>query len=645
MNNLFSFSAFSLFRRNIVFIIILFALFHVDECYSVTNDTIPKKYSTQDTAWYNALTVKMRSLIFTDPDSVLNLIIHIEENTDEKRMKTLCAFIKGVIYANKGNYKEAVEFNLIAIKKFKELGDDYYVNMLNMNLGFCYTKMTYYSLATEYLYRSRDYFEKTTNTWQKGRVYLILTDLFVLMKEYTKAKEYALITVKYATEAKDTVGITSAYYDIGLIHFTNKDHKAAMEYYIRSLKLSEKSGIGRSITYAQQGIGEVFLATNKTDSARFYFDKVLDNKETDNDTRVLCLRNYAELLCLENNRKNALKFYTNALLLSKQAQIKNQTSEIYEKLAEIYSEMKDFRKAYNYRDSSAVMNDSIFEHNKMKQAAEFEEIYQNKRKQTQIEDLSYENRIQKTEYQRTRNFVIGIVILLALIILSGFFIFRINKLKSKNKNAELEQRLLRSQMNPHFIFNAISSIQSYIIKNKPLEASSYLANFAKLMRHILLNSRKEFISLDNEIETIENYIKLQQLRFEGKFEYSINVSDEIDEEEIVIPPMILQPFIENAVKHGISKKVDSDGMISIDFSLENDKLILEVEDNGIGRTEADKLKKKEHKSLATEITNNRLALLGKSFKKKAEISILDLTDDNKNSTGTKVIIKLPVKSD
>ncbi len=160
----------------------------------------------------------------------------------------------------------------------------------------------------------------------------------------------------------------------------------------------------------------------------------------------------------------------------------------------------------------------------------------------------------------------------------------------------------------------------------------------------MLNSRKEFISLDNEIETLENYIKLQQLRFEGKFEYSINVSDDIDEEEIVIPPMILQPFIENAIKHGISNKIESDGKIVIDFTLENDKLILEVEDNGIGRTEADKLKKKEHKSLATEITNNRLTLLGKSFKKKAEINIQDLTDDNNNPTGTKVIIKLPIKS-
>jgi LytS/YehU family sensor histidine kinase len=179
-----------------------------------------------------------------------------------------------------------------------------------------------------------------------------------------------------------------------------------------------------------------------------------------------------------------------------------------------------------------------------------------------------------------------------------------------------------------------------------VEAGSYLSRFAELIRSILYNSREDFITLDNEIKTLKNYFELQQLRYNHKFDFEIDVDPELFPEEISIPPMIAQPFIENAVEHGI-KYIEEKGHITVSFTLLDDSLMLTVEDNGIGIKAAKNLKNEkasEHKSLATIITRERIDILNKGKRKKLySMQVQDTKDVNGNIDGTRVKLIIPFK--
>ena len=200
--------------------------------------------------------------------------------------------------------------------------------------------------------------------------------------------------------------------------------------------------------------------------------------------------------------------------------------------------------------------------------------------------------------------------------------------------------MLRVQMNPHFIFNAISCIQEYIVLKNPLEASSYLADFARLMRSILNNSTREYITLAEEVETLEHYLKLQQLRFPDKLKYTVSVDEGIDSEELLIPPMLAQPFIENAVNHGVAKRDEGAGEIRVGFVQTGENLVLTVTDNGVGIQQSEQ--KNGHVSMATQITNSRIANLKKAGRKRVDFTITNLADRHHGASGVEVVFQLPL---
>ncbi len=209
---------------------------------------------------------------------------------------------------------------------------------------------------------------------------------------------------------------------------------------------------------------------------------------------------------------------------------------------------------------------------------------------------------------------------------------------------DLEMKALRAQMNPHFLFNALNSIQLFIIKNNPREAVNYLDRFAKLFRLILSNSRAKFIPLKTELETLSLYMQLEKLRFKVEFDHHITVDPAINQHEVEIPPMLLQPFIENAIWHGIQHKQER-GKIILDIQRQEDMLVCTVEDDGIGRKQAAALKKggiKSHQSMGMQITEDRLHMLYPSANGHASINIIDLYNEQEQARGTRVVIKMPV---
>ena len=208
---------------------------------------------------------------------------------------------------------------------------------------------------------------------------------------------------------------------------------------------------------------------------------------------------------------------------------------------------------------------------------------------------------------------------------------------------EMKLSALRSQMNPHFLFNSLNSIKHFIIKNKPKAASRYLSKFSQLMRLILQNSQTALIPLSNELKALELYMELEQLRFEKKFRYKISVDPSINQEEWEIPPMVLQPYVENAIWHGLLHK-DSEGTIVIDLRSKADSLEISIEDNGIGRKKAKQLKSRsatKKKSYGMQITSERLKMIEVQHNIKTHIEIIDLVDETHNPRGTRVELSMP----
>ncbi len=208
----------------------------------------------------------------------------------------------------------------------------------------------------------------------------------------------------------------------------------------------------------------------------------------------------------------------------------------------------------------------------------------------------------------------------------------------------LRQKVLRSQMNPHFVFNSLNAIQSYVLKNDAIKAVKYLNSFAKLIRMILDSSRFDYINLEKEVSILEYYLDLQQLRFGDKFSWSLDVDEKIDTDGTLIPAMLAQPFIENAIEHGL-QHLEGTGAVKISFQREKETIVFKVVDNGIGREKSKKISKGEmsgNESLSTKLFKERLYTLNKYSDRKITYDIIDLIDDQSNAKGTMVVINLPI---
>ena len=256
--------------------------------------------------------------------------------------------------------------------------------------------------------------------------------------------------------------------------------------------------------------------------------------------------------------------------------------------------------------------------------------YEVKQKETEINH-------QKEINNRNQLLLIStIMVFVFLFIATAFYIYN-TKLKAVNKASKLEQSLLRVQMNPHFIFNTLAAIQNITLEGNPIKSSNYIAKFSKLIRQNFDYVRKEAITLSKEVSMISNYIETQQLRFNNIFSYKIEIEDSLDVHAINVPPMLLQPFVENAIEYGLKeKKVGGELLVKIEGN--TDGLSFVILDNGLGRSAKAKKEKLTEELHATTIFLERLKMRKKGEEKSFVIE--DLFDDNNTPIGTKVFFKL-----
>lgn len=312
-------------------------------------------------------------------------------------------------------------------------------------------------------------------------------------------------------------------------------------------------------------------------------------------------------------------------------------------LVELSSYLNDFKQALYHQQRLSFLEDSLSRIAVNERLEKLAIAYETDKKQAALENLEL-LQAQTAQKLRFRNLMIGAIVVAGLLLvlwLVYFFKRRVEKEKIAQQKAQNE--LLRTQLNPHFLFNALSSIQLFLInQGQGSHALEYLSKFAKLMRRILENSRKDFVSLEEEIVTLRHYLDLQKVRFENAFDYTLDVNVEDHLSEIKIPPMFAQPFIENSLEHGISSI--KNGLIAISFQQKGDTMLFKVEDNGVGLSRSAALRQnKEHVSLATKITRDRIELLKRQLKKNISFVVKDRLNETNEVVGTEVIFEIPIQ--
>lgn len=342
----------------------------------------------------------------------------------------------------------------------------------------------------------------------------------------------------------------------------------------------------------------------------------------------------------------------------------------YKLLSEIYDKENKPDSAYAYLKLYTTLKDSLinrqfyFKLNSLKIESE------EQRKTSQINLLNKENLLKESQLKQQATLKKSLIAGLILLALLGIFIFRNQSLKQKNERLRLQKKIelkeleskkkqvelqqqssdlkmqaLRAQMNPHFIFNCLSSINKFILKNESQAASDYLTRFSRLIRRVLTNSQLSMIPLSDEIEMLKLYLDMERLRFDNAFDYNIVYANTIEPETIYIPPMLLQPFCENAIWHGLMHK-EGKGKLEIEMRTENRELHCMITDNGIGRLKAAELKSKSgerQNSLGLKITSERLALFNSEKISDNYYCTDDVLDVHGNIVGTKVSLVVNFK--
>ncbi len=387
------------------------------------------------------------------------------------------------------------------------------------------------------------------------------------------------------------------------------------------------------------------LSNNLVTANRYLSDAVLNFRKLEMPARLAEIYlKQAEVFSKQQRLEDAREKYDSALLLADTLGLKKTLLACHQGLSEIWEQLGNIEKAYFHYKISAELKDELFTIENIKILAEVEGRYEHEKNVTRIELLNKENELHQKQASNRKLLLLSVSGFTIVSFLLLMLLIRQNKLKAEHEKNCLHQKLLRSQLNPHFIFNALATVQNSIISEQPALANHYLTRFSKLMRNILISSAQETVNLDQELTTLENYLALQKIRYPEKFDFAIEVDENLDIDNLELPAMLIQPFVENAIEHGFRHK-ETKGLLKIRFLSKSGMLMIEVEDNGIGRKKASEIYQrdpKDYKSMATEIIRQRIKSLNKNQKRKINFSIVDLNDEDGNPSGTRVVFELAV---
>ncbi|MEL0652875.1 tetratricopeptide repeat protein [Algibacter sp. TI.3.09] len=502
----------------------------------------------------------------------------------------------------------------------------------------------------------------------KGLTIHNLATIQYYKQDFQKALELYVQAAGILEQTKKTEQLVSTYSNIGAINASLKNYKNAQIYLERALALSDFDEVVKlqilvnlcNIYYSEKQFEKytesIFkaeelaikynskntLSTIYNNLAIYFTNDGADyNKAVSYGKKAIALKKELNstntLNVTYNNVGNAYlkrQEYQKAISFLDSASIGAQgllKSYIFNNLKESYLGLKQYKTALHYADLKDKIKDSITNQKQKESVAELTEKYESEKKEQRINILDTENKLQALTIKQQNYLLAALALFVLLIIILGYFGFKSYKIQQQLDKVLLQQRLRKMQLNPHFLFNALQSIQNFIHQNDKEKSSSYLTSYSKLIRLVLEKSDDDFISVEDDKAAIESYLTLQLLNYNNTFSFKINIKESVNEDFDMLPTLITQPFVENAILHGL--KNNDNGIISVTYYKQDSILYVSITDNGKGFEVKKDDSNRLHKSMSMEIIEEQLKNLNKSSKDfKGDIEI------KTTSNGTQVLL-------
>ncbi len=555
-------------------------------------------------------------------------------------------------YRNTSQYSKALALHQRALEIAEEADNlEFRVYALNM-LSVVYRRTDAIKSALDYNQEALELAETVDNPSDGikrginvslngiGNIYQILEQYDVAIAQFKRSMELE-------RQLGNKLGLAINNQNIGECLESQGNLEEALEYYRTSLSFNEEidNNMGRII--CNNSIAQIFVKQNKIDEALEILNPTL-KASTDNGDHFLTSSVYVTLgwaLMQKKSYEEAKENLQKGLELAKKFNLPSGISQANKLLSELATHQGDYKSALNYYQEAQEFEKEISNDRNLRYVNDMVMRYETEKRTNELEKLAEENEKVKQELvkNRTRLLISGIVIALLAGIL--YILYRQYQLKNEKKLLTLEQTMLRSQMNPHFLFNSLNSIKLYIINNEQKNAVHYLNKFSKLVRKILEASSLKEIPLADELETVELYMNIENIRFSNEINFETQIAEGIDPHNVKIPSLILQPFLENALWHGLSSKEGEKSIVlEVTKGFDEGFIDIAITDNGIGREAAETIKESKvlkRKSVGIDITKERLTNFSRDYQNSFDLEIIDLFDEGGNAAGTKILLHIP----
>lgn len=613
-------------------------------------DSVASSMLSKKEVNYFLLQKKFRNFRFTDLeiDSFLSKSKKANYNLGIIYAKN----IQGRSYRNVTEYDKAIEEYDKALElaiKIRSIEAE--VVTLNQ-LGVVYRRQDKIRSALSYHQRVLEIIAKIkapSNDIKKSKSIAInsVGNIYLTLKQYGKALDKFNESIVIQEKLNDIRGLAINHQNIGFAHENIGDLDVALKSYKKSLAYNtlNKDRLGKVICH--NSIANVLIKKGEYNEAYTYIIEVVPSIEKiGNKYYLSAVYNTLSLVLIKLNKyKEAEEYLDKSLKIGLENNTPSSLILSYKHLSELNQKKAKYKEALEYYHKSIALEDQVSSSNNIRYMNSLINKYDSEVSSNKLKHLAKETEIAKLKLLRNRNILIIALVSIALFGVLLYSIYRQSLLKNDKQILHLEQDALRIQMNPHFLFNALNSIKLYIINNEQKNAVHYLNKFSKLIRSILESSSVKEVPLSEELKTMALYMSIENIRFSNEIIYEENFNPNLNLETVKIPPLILQPFLENSIWHGLSsKKGEKRVQLSVD-KISGDFYQIEVEDNGIGRKEAFKIKSNKtlnRKSIGIDLTKERLENFSEQYQGNYSLRYIDLTDENGNVSGTKVSLRIPL---
>lgn len=588
------------------------------------------------------------NIIAHERDSIINRIKAAKEDT--AKVTQLDALSR--VYSRGGKMQDAMETGKEAIETANRSHNNIYISKAYGNLAAVYYDQGNYPAALDYYLQVLSISRQENYSKGMSSAYVGAGNVYKAQGDNAKALDYYLKALDLDTQAKRRKGMADCYNNIGNAYWNIKDYNNALNFYLKSLDIDEELKDNEGIAADLTNMGNVYSQLGDTAKALDNYNKALGiYTHTDNRSGIAILTgNIGGIFYKQKKLDEAEKYLTASVKVAVNAGNLVEARYDYFVLSSLYASMGKWQDAYMAHSQYSQINDSLYNKDRVDQMGRLEAKFEYD-KQLAAQQAANEKAAALSEAASKRQMIvtllIGAIALMAIIIL--LFIFRLlkaarrEKLIAEQQKSLMELKALRAQMNPHFIFNAINSIQHFILKNDPDAAQKHLNKFSKLIRKVLENSKLEGIPLSEEIQMLQLYTELESVRFSSKFQYNFVVSPELNIDTIMVPPLLIQPFVENAIWHGLMHLSERQGALTVAFEKQDSMLKCIVDDNGIGRERSQGLREEaRHQPMGLSITHERVNILNEVYHSHISVNVTDKKQPDGSPAGTRVELLIPL---